>query len=385
MPARFFQKQDISNNALYRDIGRTAERPFIIKAMLKETSLGDLLGQIVGLVSIKNHFEHAELHIRYRNIRPYSSELMQLAPEIDSATGLRHYWPKWARLGFPDSRLWHPMARAIDGNKGSWSSFCDLCVSDWMVNPRWLHAMPSSPLRTPAHLEDQFTNQLISAGLDPNQWFAVVHYRASSYLSKTSGQLRNGDPTAFKQLVDHVIDELGGQVVQLGHPELDPFPSRPGFVDLSRLPNSFMLQAFATSRARFMIAGPSGALGFGWGFHVPTGLVDATDAVGGWGPATQVILTHEVTTPDGRCLRNRELLESGLLDYPILRDRIRAGEAFETRKTSAAELAIVADFLHGETTDVNDWRELAPDFSGSRPNQLIWPPQTSENLNFIDV
>lgn len=386
MAPRFFRKQDVSSNLLYRDVGRTPERPFIIKAMLKETSLGDLMSQVACLASIKSQFDHAELHIRYRDIRPYSREVMALAPEIDTAVGIRGHLPVWARLGLPDTRLWHPMARAMDGNKGSWSSFCDLCVSDWMVNVRWLHAIPNSvPFRIPSHMSDELMSELVQAGLDPDRWFAVIHYRASSYLSKRSGQLRNGDPSAYRALIDHIIKRLGGQVVLLGHPELESFPAQAGFVDLSRKPNSFMLQAFATSGARFMMAGPSGPIGLGWGFHIPTGLVDASDGVGGYGPADQVILTHEVTTPDGRCMRNMELFESGLLDYPVLRDKIRAGEAYQVRKNSASELAAVADHMHKICSDINGWRPPAQAYDGPRPNHLIWPPQTVQNLNYIDV
>lgn len=278
------------------------------------------------------------------------------------------------------------MARAMDGNKGSWSSFCDLCVSDWMLNIRWLHAIPNSvPFRIPSHKTDELMSGLINAGLNPDRWFAVLHYRASSYLSKRSGQLRNGDPAAYGALVDHIIRELGGQVVLLGHPELESFPPQEGFIDLSRQPDSFLLQAFATSGARFMIAGPSGPIALGWGFHIPTALIDTADGIGGFGPAEQVILSHEVTTPDGKCMRNMELFRSGLLDYPVLRDKIRAGEPYVVRKNSGSELIAVANHMHEVCADTNGWHPPAPAYDGPRPNYLVWPPQTEQNLNFIDV
>ena len=222
-------------------------------------------------------------------------------------------------------------------------------------------------------------------GLSEDNWFAVVHYRASSYLRKRSGQLRNGDPEAQKQLIDHIIKDMGGQVVLLGHPELEPFPAQPGFVDLSRIPNSFMLQAYATSRSRFFMAGPSGPIIMGWGFQIPTGLVDASDAVGGWGNCEQVILTHEVTTPDGKTMRNAELFKSDLLDYPVLRDKIRAGENYQVRKNSGAELIAVAKHLLDATLDTPVWRDPVPRSDLPKPNHLVWPPQTRENLDFIDV
>ncbi len=97
------------------------------------------------------------------------------------------------------------------------------------------------------------------------------------------------------------------------------------------------------------------------------------------------MLTHEIRTPDGQVLRNRALFDAGLLDYPVVRDKVRAGENYVVRKNSAQELASVADHLYAATINEHGWRAPAPAYDGPRPNQFIWPPQTSENLNFIDV
>lgn len=386
MSPAFFDKRSVSDNLLYRDIGRVPERPFVIKAMLKETSFGDLACLLTCLATIKNQFDYAELHVRYRNIRPYSEEMMWLVPSIDTAVGLKHYLPNWARFGLADGRLWKPMSKAIDGNKWSWGSFCDLLVTDWMVNPRWLHAMPNPvPLRIPDDRAGTLGGELEKLGLDPDRWFATVHYRASSYLGKSSGELRNSYPAEIEKMITHIIDNLGGQVVMLGHPELEPFAPRANFVDLSRFKDNFLQQAFAISRCRFMIAGPSGPAGVGWCFQVPTATVDASDAFGGWARDENVTLSHEVTTPDGKVLRNQELYEAGLMDYPVLRDKIRAGERFTVRKNNAEELAAVADYLLDQTQDMQSWRAPAELPETAKPNQFVWPPQTHENVKFLDV
>ncbi len=380
-----FHKSSVSDNMICRDIGRTALRPFVIKASLRETSLGDFLTKLIFLATLKNQFDYGEIELRYRDVRPYSSEVVSIVPGIDRAIPIRWHIPRWARLGLPDTRLWHHIARSIDGNKGSWGSFCDLYPTDWMVNPRALHALPNPVrLKIPAEHEQRLADQLQRLGANPDRWLAVVHYRASTYLTKRKGQLRNGNPSAQLELISHIIERLGGQAVLLGHPELEAFPERANFIDLSRIKDSFLLQAFACSKARFLIAGPSGPLNLGWGFQIPTGLVDASDGVGGWGSCEQVILTHEVTTPEGKRLQNRALFENGLLDYPVLRDKIRAGEPYQVRKNSAEELIAVANHLYDASSRTTGWRTSSTEVGGPKPNHIVWPPQTSENLTFFD-
>ncbi|MEM7428922.1 MAG: TIGR04372 family glycosyltransferase [Pseudomonadota bacterium] len=386
MKQGLFRRDQMSENELCWDVGRKPERPFVIKAALRETSLGDMASKLACLATIKAQFDHAELHIRYRDVRPYSREMMSLIPNADRIEAVKWDIPAWARFWIPDARLWHPMARALDGRKGSWNSFCDFYPSDWMLNPRWMHAMPNPvPLRVPEGRQPGLSKQLVELGLDPENWFAAIHYRASTYLAKRSGKLRNSDPDAQRKLIDYIIDDLGGQAVLLGHPELEAFPARKRFVDLSRIPNAFMLQASAASQARFMVAGPSGPIALGWSMQIPTAMVDASDAICGWGDTEHVLLTHEVTTPDRKKLRNRELFEAGLLDYRTVRDRKRAGESYEVRKNSAEELSAAARHMYEKTGDTPKWRGPRPESTNPRPNQFVWPPQTWDYLDFLDI
>lgn len=382
----YFNREKVQRRDHYRNIGRNPERPFMILGTLLETSLGDLLSKIIVLSTIKEQFDHARLIVRYRDLRPYSREAISLAPNIDHATALKGERPEWLAKWFPDTRPWLPLTRWTLSSNKKQDAFYDLVVVESMMNVRNIGGF-SQPavLRIPPEREESLRRQLVGVGLDPDRWYATLHYRTASYGPKRNkSPIRNSDPENYRQLRDYIIDELGGQVVQLGHPEMEPFAPRPGFVDLSRVADSFMLQAYAVCHSRFLLAGPSGPVVLGPGFQVPYAYVDATDGVGGWGDLLNVILTHEVTTPDGKVLRDRELHESGLLEYGVLARKIRDGEDYRVRKNSGAELAAAARFLFEQTKDVTRWRPNYQQPAMPRPNQLIWPPQTRENLRFLE-
>lgn len=392
MTGPLFVRDHVAADLLYRDIGRVPERPFTILAHTLETTLGDLLSAVVFFATVKNQFEHARLHVCFRDVRPYSREIMSLAPDIDRSEAIKGELPSWIRSLLGRDKFWRPLA--IDARKGRKRQFYDFLINDWMADVRNLHGLPGIvPLRIPREHKARLEHRLIERGLDQSRWFAVVHHRASNYRWRASdyrwrankGALRDSDPDAFGELVEFIIDDLGGQVVRLGHPEMGALPERPGLVDLAPLENSFMLQACAVSRARFMVAGPSGPTALGWGFQIPIGIVDATDAQGGWGDMERVILTHEVQTPDGRRLRNRALLEAGLLSRAPLSRLLKANEGYVVRKCSGAEVARVAAHLHACTDGVSGWR--APRAAAKRvaPNALTWPPQTVEHLPFLDL
>lgn len=354
-------------------------------SILVETSLGDLISKLLFLASIKRQFDFAHLHVRYRDARPYSREVVELVPEIDQFEGLRFFLPAWMRFGLSDGRLWRPLVRTHDNIKTYNRSFVDFVVTDWMLSPRNLHAIPNpAVLRVPPKKADKLCKHLVELGLDPERWFAILHYRSSNYGPKGSTKkFRDSDPESFRAAIDHIIEELDGQAVLLGHPEMAGFKPRPRFIDLSRIRNSFMLQATAVSRARFMIAGPSGPVALGWGFQVPICVVDATDPHGGWGSVEQTILTHTVRTPSGDLLKNRELFEAGLMGLKVLPQKIKRGEPYSIIKNTGAELVEVANYLFERTRGQNSWRQSTPEVHYKRPNCFIWPPQAKENLRFF--
>ena len=382
----YFNPKKASSVTLFSEIGQRADRPFMILATFAETSLGDLVSKVAFVNTLKDQFDHARLIVRYNDFRHYSREVISLAPNIDHAEPIRGEAPQWMRRFLHDVRLWRPLSGSITRSKRYHEAFYDLVVVDSMANSRTVHALErTTPLQVPAERRDALADRMCELGLAPDKPFCVVHYRDGSYPLKGGNPHRNGLPEAYYQAIEHIIDDLGCQVVQLGHPEMTPFPARPGFIDLSRSGNSFMLQAFAVSHAKFMLASASGPATLGWSFDVPTAIVDCLEAHTGWGNAETVFLTQEVTTPTGDMLRNTSLSEAGLLDIRALARTMREHKGYSVRPNSGEELITVADHLHACSKDVSGWRPLSVAPQNPRPNSIVWPPRVRWDVKFLDV
>lgn len=358
----------------------------MILATFAETSLGDLISKVVFVSTLKDQFDHARLIVRFNDVRPYSREIISLASNIDHAQPVRGEAPRWLQRFLRDGRLWRPLSGAHKYSGRRQQAFYDMVVVDSMANARTVSAFEhTTPLRIPPEREQKLTQQLVELGVESNKDFVVLHHRDGTYSLKSSNPVRNGDPESYRRTVDHIIDNLGCQVVRIGHPEMTPIPARTGFIDLSRVPDAFMLQAFSVSRARYFMASASGPTVLGWSFNVPTAIVDCSETSSGWGTADRIVLTHEVTTPNGKTLRNQALADSGLLDVRLLSREIRDGANYTIRKNSAQELFAVADYLHARTTDITGWRTSEPVAMQPRPNSIVWPPNNEWDVKFLDV
>lgn len=84
-------------NARVPDPGSCPERPFQILGLLETHELGDLISNVVFLSTLANQFDYARLHVKFRDVRPYSREVMTLSPWIDLAEPLPGEWPKFVR------------------------------------------------------------------------------------------------------------------------------------------------------------------------------------------------------------------------------------------------------------------------------------------------
>jgi putative glycosyltransferase (TIGR04372 family) len=384
-PPHFNPKATLAH-ARRLDVGRRADRPFMILATIADLSLGDLLCKIAFVSTVKDQFDHARLLVRYNDFRHYSSEVVSLSPNIDHAEGIRGELPKWLRPYIRDMRLWRPLASTITGSRRREEAFYDMVIVDSMMSSHLLHTFDDvTPLRVPGHLHDELTARLVELGLDTSAPFVVVHYRDGTYSLKSKNPVRNGEPESYKQAVDHIIDNLDCQVVQIGHPEMTPLPKRDRFIDLSRLPKSFMLQAFAVSKARFLLAGASGPAALGWALATPSAIVDCCTATPPWGHAEHFYLTQELTTPEGEKLRNRFLYERGLLDIGLVTKLLREKSGYSLRRCSGEELAAMASHVHARTSDVTHWRPDRPARPRQHPNFVVWPRQVDEKMTFVDV
>jgi putative glycosyltransferase (TIGR04372 family) len=306
---------------------------------------------------------------------------MSLSPWISSMEPLGREWPKLVRDHFPHIGPRHEGAEISSQEMGD--PRYDMVVTSLMARDEAIHALPNPvPLQIPFARGDELATRLVSKGLNPDRWFAVMHHRESTYHYRPGGTDRDSDASAFDALVDHII-ALGGQVVRLGHPGMTPFRHREDFVDLSAEPDGFMLQAAAVSYARFAIVGPSGAMAMATGFLIPTTLVDAVDTVGMWGPSD--VLTHVVTTPDGQTLRNQSLLDAGLLHGDALEKLRTQNPGYHVRKANAEELKAVATKLFERTASCSAWRTPTPLPNSPKPNRVSWPLKLIHYMPWVNL
>jgi len=226
----------------------------------------------------------------------------------------------------------------------------------------------------------------MDAGVDPNRWFTVMHYREPSYGGRPADPLRDLDPALLQNVRDAVIDGLGGQVVRVGHPEMTPFRARDGYVDLAPLGGEdFMLQLFAMSRARFMIAGASGPHNCAAALGTPTGLFASTTRYGVWNPADAQLHSH-IFTPDGERVHPGLALDREMHATVILNEYLRLG--YRVRLASGPEILAMAKHLWEQTADTPGWRAHWYEREVKKTNGFAWPPKAgsrAQNLFFPDL
>ncbi|GAB4169055.1 MAG: hypothetical protein OHK0024_04570 [Thalassobaculales bacterium] len=338
----------------YLGAGRSERRPFKILMPILSDSFGEVCHALLIAARIQARFDHALMTFYYRKNRPFKNDLVSLYP-------------------YP-FEVMHPKTREgvpidVFGGRPFWDPE-DLRWQDCILSPRMIGGpftwgLGNECLRVHPVNEPKLHSALLRLGLSPDKWFAVIHYRESTYKHKAYVTNRDSSPANYEALANYIIDELGGQVVRLGHPEMRPFTPRKGFVDLARIPDSTRLQALACARARFGITGSAGATCLMGALGLPAVITEALEA---WSPLCeeQYLLTQTLVLPDGRRLRQRALLEADLLWEKAIQ---RSPEGSRLIKCSVAELQAAARFMLERTPDTPAWR----------PN-LVVPPNKTNRL-----
>lgn len=366
-----------------RDIslrGTRPELPFRIMAYPASNSFGDFIMSLFYANTIAAQFDHARICVAYELNTEFKRPLATLVPNA-------------TRLEFPAGTS-APTLDLLNANAASRSpdelrpwfagGFAehDMVVIDSMTTAPTLSSFERlGHLSIPADVQPAPHERLTALGLKDSRWYCCIHYREPGYKHKPEeSAFRDSKPDHYLELTTHIIEVLGGQVVRLGHPEMTPFPARPGFVDLSRLPDSVMLQAYAMSRARFALCGPSGPTSLATALDVPLGHTDAVDC---WAAVHRhdSIRTVDVVLPDGSVLNQQGLFETGLgkADLWLM---VAQGRA-EIRKNPPSELIRMARYLMDVTANVTGWREPGSAMAGPAPNRLEWPRRPVFNFHFL--
>ena len=357
-------------------------RSFRVCGILNSRSLGDFTSQLFFLNTIAAQFDQAQATLIYRPDTSFKAQIASLLPnsvliQISNEADL------------PSLEIFNAdyQARSLASRNEEWfknSLFMqDFVLIDGMTFLPGLSSFEHyGYLVIPKDQIPQMDAELLSLGLKPDNWFSCIHYREAGYKYKPSGQsLRDSPPANYQALSDYIIDRLGGQVVRLGHPQMTEFSNREGFVDLARLDDSVMLQAYAVSRSRFVVAGPSGASQLAQALDVPLGLTDAVDY---WTPihARDAIRTVDVISPSGELFNQRKMLAAGI-SKKFLINAAQKGEKYQIIKNSPRVLARMADYLYDTTYGEDKWRLPRPPSDKPRPNQFVWPRESVIRYHFI--
>ena len=336
---------------------RRRDRPVKIFAAALDRTLGDFLTRGIYAATVKMHYANARLALYYRDDRPYKRDLVAINPYIDQkvvilgdrATPLDVFYPHHDRADIPGTRDFIKIGLADP----------DIVLTPSMMILEDLLRLDRHPIfRIPEDRVSELSDKLVGLGLDPNRWFSCLFYRQPNYAYRGATAHRDTDDRPFEALARYIIEDLGGQVVRIGHPEMRSFDLGPGFVDLSRLTGEFMTQAMAISRARFMVTGPGGPGHLPGAFDVPYVVTNSMTYWAVWTP-TGMIMPNHLFDATGRRFDIRELAAMGAFNWGSVSYGIK-NRGYRLVENSFEELRAVSNLLWSRSTDCPGWRPPAP-------------------------
>jgi putative glycosyltransferase (TIGR04372 family) len=363
--------------------GATPEKPFRIVALLNSRAVGDTIFYHIFCASVKRLFDHASLTIYQRDDREYKIDLLNMNHDKDKIIFAKPSFPGISIDSFQNVYDYPASGQPIpsyvfrkDYWKNSGSDRPDLILSPEGMPENMLPCFENPAfLKIPDSKFDPLDAELLSHGLEPNRWFCVLNYREPGYKYRPVRPTRDLDPKRFKALVDYIIDNLGGQVLRVGHPQMTPFPNRPGFIDLAGVENNFMLHAHAITRARYMIGSLTGISHLGSAVNTPTVITNCVDPPyfpGCWRDHDIALFTN-LYEPGGRRISITEQCEKSFLGVRKLVD-LANNHGYRAEQNSLAELKMVTNAMMETTMDCQSWRiPQYPKDPVKRPNRFDFP------------
>jgi putative glycosyltransferase (TIGR04372 family) len=334
------------------------DRPFVIFALLLDRALGDFIYRSLFAASVKLRFRHARLIVYYRSGRPYKEAVIRLNPYI---------FRSWRSAGshmVPLDYFDYMGGRQIKAPTQNWyeslSAEPDLVLTPSMMNLEKLRGLhPIAKFAVPEDLVGPLHDRLLAAGLAEDRWFCVLHYREPGYWE--AGVRENRDLPAGDAVdtIRYITETLGGQVVRIGHPDMTPIPTMPGFVDIGGAADPLMLHAYAVSRARFFIElSPSGPMALAGAFGVPMARCNAVSLLGPLDQPSFAVMQH-IVGPGGERVPRAVAIAKGLYSEIAIKQVIgRYGYRFV--RNSQPELRAAAEDIFERTADCVGWRIPGP-------------------------
>ncbi len=349
--------------------GRTG--PAIV-VFIGTQAIGDYIMHHMAAASVAREFPGARMGVIYRDDRPYKTFINGLNPYVTAVMRIDEN---------PDIVVpidWFDGDEGEDGKDGRnfSSEWIDngLHRPDLFLTPDMLNMnaciWPPPAFLMPPEVAAPLAVRLKSMGVREDGWFVCLHARERGSRYRQDSDLhRNVDPDTYLPMIDDIINEQGGQVIRLGHPGSLPLTDRDGLIDLSRIEDSFDLQAFAISRARYFIGSDSGPTQMAAAFKTPAATTNAM-GIGIWNDGDVALLKTYAAESGSEELSWEELYEL----LPVMGNRRPVD--YMVKDNGADEIIEVARHMFEMTADCPGWRkEAAPppyDPSGSITLPLQW-------------
>jgi putative glycosyltransferase (TIGR04372 family) len=341
------------HSAVSHRIRRVRDEFYIFAAIL-DRALGECIVKNLYAASVACLFHNPKLVCYTRDDRPYKDDISalnffankHLSIDAKSMLPLDYFYSYGDRAEIPGAEQFITQG----------FSHPDLLLLSGMMEPTNLLRFDYVPyLAVPDGRHEELDQQLVDLGLDPQRWFCCVYYREPTYEFRPAVARRDVSPEPFLELTHWIIKELGGQVVRIGHPEMTEFPKTPGFVDLSRVPDNFMLQTNAAARARFAVTTNSGPAVLFGALGTPNAITNAISIIGAW-RETDFLLPRPFVGPNGEAYDIPQAIKNGSWNEFTI-EHMMQDKGFRPVDNSARELQAVAEKLYRETTDTTSWRE----------------------------
>lgn len=336
---------------------------FSIFSYVSPRALGDVVLYSLFTSSVAELFDDAELFVYYREDRPYKLGIISCirnAKRILKSVSNEQTLP----IELFDIAGWSPQfpkdlnSMDLRGPR--------LVLTQTMFKEGMLNSLPLAALAPPPETHDPTDKALMDLGLDPERWIATIYWKEPGYGYRPAEPWREvADPEPYIAAIRHIVENLGGQVVRLGHPSPTELPKLKGLVDLAKVPNSEWLQLYAVWVSRFLVSSLSGPLSYGPAFNVPTVVTDQRTALGVYRPHDYIV-TQGVAV-NGKVYRGIDAFYAGLLENWDPRSELYVGN-------TAQELIAAVDEMYKSTAGCLGWRaHPEPQPPAKRPNKLCMP------------
>ncbi len=222
-------------------IGAGAERPFKIYCCFADDLAFNIqTASVAASVAAQFSFSRTTFEVptlsgdvkQLLNMFPFDFAVHN-APSPDKAAQIRHFWPAPG----------HSKTDRYDASHAMWQDFL---LSPSMVAETQDGGRDTYPLRVPADVIANLDSSLSDTPILSSNWYFLF----DSSAAQITGEGPEGLQTSMLTARDHVIHDLGGQVIRLRSKDQSPWKAVPGYAEFLTSNCPLTVQAYLAMRAR---------------------------------------------------------------------------------------------------------------------------------------